>query len=166
MKVLIVLLLLPISVMAQKNHTDSLKSEYSEVVDAPGMTAAQLHANAKMHVATVFKSAKDVVQMDDNFTVVCKGTTKVEIKALGFAVYDYVNFTYTIQSKDNKYRYSINNFILNLKTSTGYRECPLADDICRTLTPKQWASIRNQVAETCTLVASSLKNSMLKDQSW
>lgn len=111
---LIALLLIAFSSFAQqavnmpKDSTTS-KVAYIEVVEAEGVTAAELYSRAREWVSTSYKSANNVLQMDD----------KQEGKLIGKAYQDFVVptaiskvteqmwYTFKIYVKDNKYRYEI-----------------------------------------------------------
>jgi len=91
--------------------------EYSEVVQIPGKTADQLYTIAREWYAITFKSAQDVIQMED--------PVKKEIIGKGYSIIYYkakkipasLNMFFTLQTlfKDNRYKYSIT--VGDLKTN-------------------------------------------------
>jgi hypothetical protein len=164
MKQILLIMLMPLSLAAQ-NSTDSLKAEYTEIVEVSGTSASALHSKAKKYIATVFKSANDVTQLDDNYTTIAKGNTKVTIKALGVGAAYHVRFTYTIACKEGRYKYSIGDYML-LDWSPGKPEINLNAPNRSTITTKQWASIRNQVAESAGLLIQELKKQMAAQDNW
>lgn len=88
---------------------DSHLVAYTGVVDVAGATQAQLYSRAYEWVAKNFKSAQDVIQMQDKESgkIIAKGTVKAYVKK-----YDqgYNFFTLSIYVKDDKYKYDITNF--------------------------------------------------------
>jgi len=83
--------------------------EYSEVVPIPGKTADQLYTIAREWYALTFKSAQDVIQMEDPVKkeIIGKGYSKIEYKVK--KSYAYLNMYFTLQTlfRDNRYKYSI-----------------------------------------------------------
>lgn len=80
---------------------------FSEVVPVEGVTADQLYTRAKMAVAEMFKSAKDVIQLDDkeNGVIIVKGSNQIGSDPV------YVHFTLRFYAKDEKYKIDITNCI-------------------------------------------------------
>lgn len=77
---------------------------FSEVVPVEGVTADQLYTRAKMAVAEMFKSAKDVIQLDDkeNGVIIVKGSNNYDPDV-------YSHFTLKVYIKDNKYKVDMTN---------------------------------------------------------
>lgn len=100
--------------------------EYTEVVNAEETTKEKLYANAETFVFNSFRSAKDVVQLDDtdakNISGI--GTFRVHFSGLNSLMEYYVRFRFVIQCKDNRYRYFLNHFEL----ADGSASCPLEDE--------------------------------------
>lgn len=165
MKILVLLTMLPLISYCQKD-ADTLRAEYSEVVAQPG-SAQELHNKAKKFIATAFVSSNDVLQLDNNFSLLAKGRSKVTVKALGLGYDYYMRFSFSIDCKENKYRYLISDYVLELSSPGRQpKDCPLTDHKNNWLTTKQWASVKNQAAETFTLVINSLKISMSAADNW
>jgi hypothetical protein len=97
-----------------QNDTDTLSFSYSGVQYVDSVSAGQLYSRAKLFVAENFRSAKDVMQLDDkeSTTLVAKGVMVpiIKIPILGNSEYGYVHFAMKIQTKDGKYRYVISDF--------------------------------------------------------
>ena len=79
---------------------------FQEVVPVEGATLAELHARAKLWAARTFKSAKDVIQLDD------QQAGRLILKAAHRDVYGgtepvWYNFTLTVESKDGRYRWTL-----------------------------------------------------------
>jgi len=85
--------------------------KYSEVVEIPGKTADQLYAKANEWFALTFKSANDVIQLNDpaEKKIIGKGVKRISYpdgrnqSELQLNMY----FTLMVQFKDGKYRYEI-----------------------------------------------------------
>ena len=97
MKQLLTLLLCLCASFAHAQALDSLKFPidpdshlitFSEVVQAPGVSQAELYARAKLWFAGTFKSAKDVEQADEKEAGVVQGTGWQDIytKVMGLPV--------------------------------------------------------------------------------
>lgn len=95
LRLLIILLLTPLFTIAQ---------QYSEVIEIPNKTSDQLYRISKEWFAITFKSANDVIQLDDPIEkkIIGKG-----IKQVNWTENLNVHFTLIVQFKDNKYKYDI-----------------------------------------------------------
>jgi len=90
---------------------------YGKVVIADGVSKDELFNRAKRWVALTYKSANDVIQLSDKDagSLVAKGTILVPFPYNGFVKTDsYLNHTLTIDIKDGKYRYELNDFIVRV----------------------------------------------------
>lgn len=114
--IILLAVLLPFKLFSQ---TDTLpknadgKYEYTAVVNVDSASADKLYSNAKMFVALSFKSGKDVTQLNDDAgkTVIGSGNTPTTLNVgFGTSVASAVKFTFIIQCKDNRYKYSISEF--------------------------------------------------------
>lgn len=112
--------LFSVSAFAQETSLENiLKSKdgkivFEEVVTISDATASQLYGKAKLFFANTFNSSKSVIQSEDseNCTIVGKGTI-VKLKDQGYGgIYYY--FTLQIQTKDDKYRYTISEMNLEM----------------------------------------------------
>tara|TARA_R110001599_G_scaffold332511_1_gene547963 strand:+ start:10894 stop:11688 length:795 start_codon:yes stop_codon:yes gene_type:complete len=82
--------------------------EFSEVIEANG-TADELYIRAKLYFADNFKSAQNVIQLDDkdNRIVVGKGWSSMYLN-LGLGDFKLrLKFTVKIQTRDGRYKYDI-----------------------------------------------------------
>ncbi len=99
-------------------NEESHKYQYQEVVPAEGASAADLFVRAKTWVATEFRSAKDVIQLDD------KESGQLIVKAIMPESYlsQPVNFwfTTTIEVKDGRFRYTITDLVFDCACATNY----------------------------------------------
>ena len=124
-KLILILLFSPIFLSAQ---------EYSEIVDMPGKTIDQLYSSAREWFALTFKSANDILKMDDPIAgkIIGNGSTiLVESYTAGWAkvavdIFFNVEFIITISLKENKYKavisdiyikrsYSVNSSLTDLE---------------------------------------------------
>lgn len=162
--ILIYLLVIPLSSLCN----DTLYKEYSEVIPLDNTKADELNFRAKRHISKIFISANDVIQMDVSNSILVKGKIKVTVKALGVSSDYYVRFNYTIDCKDNKYRYNISDYILEVKTTFGnkIKDCPLNEPKDNWLTNKQWAEVKNQTASAFNQIISDLKKEMSSQDNW
>jgi hypothetical protein len=84
---------------------------FTEVVD---QTASKndLYLRGKMFFAKAFKSANDVIQLDDkeSGTTVGKGLSEIYVFNGMMDMKIQLHYTIKIQSKDNRYKYSIDGF--------------------------------------------------------
>jgi len=125
MKKVITILLLLVSIIVKsqddKDLIDLMKIPrdksgeiiYTDVVNIDSATAQNLYSRAKLFVADVYKSSKDVTQLNDDVakTILIKPNIKNHIKS--FLVNDnwgYTSYQIFIECKDNKYRYTISGF--------------------------------------------------------
>ncbi len=91
--------------------------EYSGAFEVYGASAGELYSRAKAWVANNYRSAQDVVQLDDKdaHRLIVKGlTTTSWLLEIG-----YVRHTLTIETKDGKYRYSLGGFVLSTDGGIG-----------------------------------------------
>ncbi|MGV8094512.1 MAG: DUF4468 domain-containing protein [Mangrovibacterium sp.] len=92
---------------------------YSEVIEVPGKTADQLYASARMWFADNFKSANDVLQMDDSKAgiLIGKGNTTVAENysvSMGVPMTSEWNthFTIKVMVKDGRYKCDMYDFFV------------------------------------------------------
>ena len=161
---LLLAIILPVACFCQKDtipkNADG-KYEYTEVVNVDSSDAASLYSKAKMFIVSAFKSGKDVTQLnDDNSkTVIGKGVTPVSIKIIiGPPVSSYVGFTISIQCKNNRYRYLINDFILDdISTKRRLDDTYWQKSRSR---KKMLDQIQHQIYEDMTAFVTELKKDM------
>lgn len=127
-KILFILLMfLPFLTKGQSNPfpvDENGEIKTSEVVSSE-LKQKQLFANAQEWIAKTFGDYKRVLQFEDenNGKIVIKGLSPVEYsissEILGIKITnsENVRFTLTIECKDNKYRYTIDNVSIMLNLS-------------------------------------------------
>jgi len=82
---------------------------FQEVVTTEGVSAGDLYSQAKAWAALAYRSAKDVIQLDDREggRLVLKGSIQDAIGGTGTF---FVRHTFAIEVKDGKYRYTVDGF--------------------------------------------------------
>ena len=100
--------------------------EFSEVINN-NLSKSALFVNAKTWVMDVFKNYKAVVQIESesNGRIVAKGNYEDFIPKLTYNnfksfTYERVYFTITIDCKENKYRYRINDIVIKSVRYSSY----------------------------------------------
>lgn len=99
-KILLFLFALPLLLNAQ---------DVSKVVTAENKSADELFTLSREWFAKSFNSANDVIQLEDeeNKKLIGKGSVRSDFIANNIAVPVWLNFTITVQTKDGRYKYDI-----------------------------------------------------------
>ncbi|MCK9203427.1 MAG: DUF4468 domain-containing protein [Bacteroidales bacterium] len=154
---------------------------YTEVVQVPGKTKDEIYFASKTFIATTFRSAKDVIQLDDkeNGELIVKGNFK---ECVGMSMRSWgncdqiVSFTLNIQTKDGRFKYKIDNF----QHESYARDLGNGGDLenekpaCGFIlfSAGKWKDIKNQTCDKVTQLISELKESITtlktpkEDNSW
>lgn len=125
MKKVLWLMLFCISVSLSAQETSEEELSFTKVVQADNKSKSELYPIIKTWVASSFKSARDVIQLDDenNGILVCRGS--FDYKCPGGINYmyiaGYVTYTLKIQVKDGRYKVDMSKFS-HYSTSTKYTE--------------------------------------------
>jgi hypothetical protein len=109
----IVLLLLPAFAFCQDSVKNTVDSFYFKLTDSTQATKSELYTRARQFIALQFKDSKAVIQMDDKEAgkLIGKGVFVLyAVAALGISSGSYIEFTVTIDVKDNKYRCVLSDF--------------------------------------------------------
>lgn len=145
------LLFTTISLFAQE--TQFLKRikgqiEVSEVVHLDSFPASQLYFNSTLFLNEAFNSVRETSQIKDQKTkyVATKGSFPVTIlNGYGDELNAKVVFTLVIQSRDNAYKYTLNDFYLAYTEETGITSYASFNDYRGlVMTPKQWQQVEVQ----------------------
>jgi hypothetical protein len=106
------------SPMALPVDSDTHKVTYSGVVEVAGATQAQLYSRAYEWVVRTYKSAPDVLQMQDKESgkIILKGYTHALVRGRECGP---VSHTFSIYLKDGRYKYDITDFVNTNQTSRG-----------------------------------------------
>ena len=88
--------------------------EYTGKFDVDGVTADELYSRAKAWVAVAYRSAQAVIQLDDKdaHRLIVKGDTTT---SFGMEMVT-VRHVLTIETKDEKYRYSLGAFTVGFNS--------------------------------------------------
>lgn len=93
-----------------------------KVVEWDGKSQTEIRSSLKAWVADYFKSAKDVLQLDEPDRIIIKGNTELneiaETKYGSIPVYYTMKFAIDIQIKESKYRYQVKDVLLSDKLGT------------------------------------------------
>ncbi|WP_375418163.1 DUF4468 domain-containing protein [uncultured Hymenobacter sp.] len=136
---------------------------YQGVVDVPGLTKDQLYVRAHEWLAKAYRSANDVIQMQDKEAgrLVGKGTTRVMVRG-----YDagYVRHTLTIYLKDGRYKYVLTDLShdapgLKNFVSGGPLERPNGEVMVMG-GKKQWDEVRRDADRDARRLVSELQTAM------
>jgi hypothetical protein len=170
-KIVVLLSLLPFFSFAQNNENtislplDSATNEivYTEVVKVDSVSAADLYSRAKLFVADVYKSSKDVTQLNDDAskTILIKPITYVQFSGLMTSAYSAnVQYQLKIEIKDNRYRYRIEGFDYYERWDKNNRVLSLSEPKMRGLPQKIWDGILERVDINMKSLISVMKNHM------
>ena len=112
-KLLFCLMIVPLYSIGQAS-IDTTSFNFTGIDSIDSVSAKVLMSRAKLFVAESFKSAKDVIQLDDaeGNVLVVKGNIIpiIKVPLLGKTAYGYVHFTMKVQTKDGKYKYTLSEF--------------------------------------------------------
>lgn len=95
----------------------------SKVFDASGSNKDKIYSSAKMWIAENFRSAKSVIEYDNQAegTIIGNGTIKYPcegFECVGKGEWT-VDFTMKIEVKDGRFKTSFSNLVLDLPATTG-----------------------------------------------
>ena len=88
------------------------KITFQEVVQSPGISQDELYTRAREWFALTFKSAQDVIQMDDKASgkIIGKGAHRGTAMILLTPSAFSLNYTVSLTVKEGRYRYEITDF--------------------------------------------------------
>jgi hypothetical protein len=137
---------------------------YSEVIQIPGRSKADLYSNAKAWFAKAFVSANNVLQNQDmeSGSLIGKGSTKVTVKNMGIQDAGHVLFTLEIRVKEDKYKYTISDFHHEgARNFVSIGSLNQEKSGTMNVTAKQWQSIKEQADGSARQLINSLKLAMI-----
>lgn len=114
-KVLVFLLFAVSTAFGQKYKIDpdTKLITYSEVIEVPNVSKDELYLRANTWLSRAFKSAKAVIDVQDKEAgkIIAKGniTTIIKVPLVGKQDAGAVEMTITLQTKDGKYKYTVDN---------------------------------------------------------
>lgn len=85
----------------------------SEVIQMEGLSQREIYNTAKNWLITSFKSAKDVIQMDDveGGLIIGKGSTDYKNKSITYAASSgYISFVIKIQARDGRFKITVSDY--------------------------------------------------------
>ncbi len=97
---------------------------YNEIITTDSIKKSKLYINAKKWIVNTYKSAKNVIQLDDKESgeIILKGNSEVFYdKMLGMGVSVNVNHVFKISIRDFKYKYELTEFSID-KTEALYSD--------------------------------------------
>jgi hypothetical protein len=141
---------------------------WSEVVDVDSADAKTLYTRARMFLANIYKSAKDVTQMEDepSKTIIIKAVLRNRVKAVltGWTPYGYTSYTVQIQCKDGRYKFELKDFYHNGESNgvahMSYTGGSLNQEKGQRFPLKQWGYIKDQAAEEVIVLKTAIKKFM------
>lgn len=161
------LLLSTISLFAQE--TQFLKRikgqiEVSEVVLLDSLPASQLYFNSTLFLNEAFNGVRETSQIKDQKTkyVATKGSFPVSIiNGYGDDIKAKVVFTLIIQSRENAYKYTLNDFYFAYTEETGITSyASFNDHRGLAMSPKQWQQVEIQAEAFIREFVTDLKEQM------
>lgn len=118
MKKTILIIILALSLNANCQIISDFKTDsdgninYNDVIELKDKTKDQLFLKAKSYFVDTFKSANDVIQLEDkeNSIIVGRGNSTIHVNAgMGVSSTMLFNYRIKIETKDNKIRYELYN---------------------------------------------------------
>ena len=172
MKKLFLVLCLFVSnfLIAQELPKDSVTGKYTfqGIVKVDSVSKNELYSRAREWISKSFVSANNVIQMDDKELgkIIGKGKTQNYYFGIGSDM-GSILFTISIQVKDNKFKYTITDFIHTWEGTefTKNRNRNLEDNEMRsfTLTKGAWSKLKLKLCDTITSLEKDLiKNMTIK----
>ena len=136
---------------------------YTDVVQAPGVQAAELYKRAKIWVYGFYKSPSTVIQKLDLVTNVFEGKSSIIIvktmKDGSKSTNTFMNYSITLNFKDGKYRYKITN--LNVKDLSYHPAEKLSTE--KDMPTLAWnCEILKQTDDSLKDIIQKMKNGMAK----
>jgi hypothetical protein len=149
---------------------------YTEVVEIPNVTKDVLYSRGYEWFAKTFKSAQDVIQMQDKergklIGRGMLGDINVKVSMGTYLLRGYIKFTISLYFKDGKYKFEITDFNHeSVPTPKGfYNGGSLENEKAAcgktVITNKKWKNIKNQAKEKIELLIDDLKKFMVTEPS-
>lgn len=132
---------------------------FTNVVEVDNKSSAELFDQAKIWIINSYNSPKRVIEIEDKDlgTIVAKGVIGVNARALGIEKpFGYVEYKFTINVKDGRYRYRLTDFYYYPEDCAGEK----LEYKVFCLSEKQMVYIRQQVDRHCRGVLISFNEGM------
>lgn len=137
---------------------------YEGVVEVPGVSKADLYTRAYAWIAKTYRSANDVIQMQDKEAgqLVAKGLTRVTARAMGMDMdAGVVRHTLSIYVKDGKYKYVITNLKHDDLRPKAASVGPLeSENLPFGMSKKVWANMKGQANRDIYNMVADLQSTM------
>lgn len=142
--------------------------EYSSVIQMDTCSAEILYSRAKLFIANYFNSAPDVTKLEDasSHTLVVKALfPRIYTNPFNKAHGGNVKFQFTIQCKNGRYKYAINNLVhsdINANGNFSGGDLENEKPLCGTffMTRKIWYKIKAESDQYANQMISNLKTTM------
>lgn len=145
---------------------------YTEVVNVDStLSANELYSRARSWFAETYRSAQDVIQMDDKENAKIIGKSNFKYDRINDKASGWVSYTITIEARNGRYKYTITNFIHESSTGNLYSFGLITDDaqcpypkvggaVLQSWRNKIWDDIKSKIKVQTPSVIKSLKSSM------
>ena len=161
---IVVFTILAFNVNAQISDTTTF--HFSDVIKVDSLDKAALYINARKFMVSEFKSAKDVIQLDDKETgiIVGKGLMMIPVAVMFASTEVPVRFKISIECRETRYKYEISDFIVGKELAGS--EFPIQEKPKR-LPSKLYVKICDNVILDTKIMVADLKKSMSdKGNNW
>ena len=153
---------------------------YTEVIKVDSnVSSKELYIRARTWFAETYRSAKDVIQMDDKESGILVGKGNFKYTSSVFmgseGTKGWVRYTITISVKDGRYKYEITNFNhegnplnsggdFSFGLLTTSEECPykVGSMSSKGWRDKVWKDIKQKLGSYAESIITALKNAMTK----
>jgi hypothetical protein len=157
--------MLCLSILGADKLPDLPRNEKGEVafqgvVLVEGASKAELRSRARAWIATTYRSANDVVQLDDvdAGTIIVKGNLGSIWKCWGAMREDHFRHTLTLEIKDGRYRYTFDAFSVTWSGTSD--EIRIETDLEKHGKTKTAAKFYSAFADSVDSLVVSLKQGM------
>lgn len=168
--IFIMLVISSMSAFAQKQdvkfpiNTETGKIYFSDVVEVKDKSKDDLFISANTWFANTFNSSKDVIQYSDKDKGIIIGKGLIEAR------WGYINFTFTVKIKDNKYKYEVDNIFYEIKaekenvlsTHGDLTKDKSSDSSWKKMPSKHWKKEKKTAYDRINKLIDSLNSEMLK----
>ncbi len=148
----------------RSGKTATPEFERNEVVVLDSFPAAQLYFNSTVFLTDAFQGVRQTAQIKDEKTrsVATKGSFPVIIQnSHGEEIGGKVVFTLVIQSRENMYRYQLNDFYFAYTEESGITSyASFSSHLGMSMSARQWKDVETQADQFLSSFIPSLKQQM------
>lgn len=139
--------------------------DYQGVVTVEGKAMDDIYSNIKAWIAMNFKSANDVIQLDDkdNGKLIVKGNVVVYFTALKKKYPARVNFTLSVDVRENRFRYTY--LVTDVKDESGQGSPSIMKAINEKPKRPNIIEIKEEIAASFSKMIEDIYNSINDDSS-